>query len=1034
MRHWILYCFLFITLPLCGQTPLIDSLMQVLDKTPGVEAKAPILNELAKNLVMVEPVQAMSYAKEAYSLAHQHDQKEEEFYALRWVAAASFYNNQPDSAIFWGHQFAQMARQVGDADGMLFSQKLLAYCSESLNDLDSAHHYFKEYYQLAKEQEKDKVVAEALNSLGVVAFNRGHHQDALNYYEQSKNRYADLKDTAMLALSYNNIGTLYRDLGKPDQAMEYLFKGLAIAEKSKNAYHINLTCHNIGLVHWDQKNYSNALAYLKRAVSIEDPQLVYSKASDYGNMGVIYFEMGNLDTAAYYYQVAREEAERVNNHSDLSWILYQQAILYLDQGKWESARANLEAVLSLSTQLGALKENIVAHYAFGRLYLKTKKPQKAIQVLLPSIALADSIKYTDSKLEALENLSKAYALTDNYQAAFDISNKYIALSDSLTAKEKMRQIAELETKYQTAQKDQELAQKDLSLAQKDTRLRNFIIGTMAAVLFLTGFFLFFRYRQRLRRQKAELDLQLEKAEAEKLRELDKIKSNFFANISHEFRTPLTLILGPLRQMREGSFKGNVKKYQDIMIRNSERLMNLVNQLLDLSKLESGKMLLDLEKADIVKTVRAMAYSFESLAERQEINFEVKVPSVEIIALYDQDKLEKVLINLLSNAFKFTPEKGVVTIEMKIIKDDKISDENMALIRIQDTGIGISPEQLPHVFERFFQTSATSAVQASSGIGLALTKELVELHKGEIEVQSELDEGTTFTVQLPIGKIKSEADVQQVEHKFIVKSSEDWVAEIQTDGTPQENNSTPLLLLVEDNKDVRLYVKDQLETDYRIIEAVNGIEGIEKAVEAIPDLIISDVMMPQMDGMEMSKTLKHNDKTSHIPIIMLTAKAERADKIEGLQTGVDDYLIKPFDAKELKVRIQNLIEQRKRIQMSFGQGFSFHPKEVDINSVDEKFLYRVKRSIEENLDDETFSVVGLGKMVGMSRSQLHRKLKALANRSPNQIIREMRLLRAKELLEKKSGNASEVAFMVGFNSLAYFSKCFRDQFGVSPSEV
>ena len=372
-------------------------------------------------------------------------------------------------------------------------------------------------------------------------------------------------------------------------------------------------------------------------------------------------------------------------------------------------------------------------------------------------------------------------------------------------------------------------------------------------------------------------------------------------------------------------------------------MKLVNQLLDLSKLESGKMKLNLERADIVKTVRAMAFSFESLAERKEINFEVIVPDASIPAMYDKDKLEKILINILSNAFKYTDEKGTVAIELKIIATDKPPFENVAKINIKDTGQGIPSEQISHIFERFFQTSNTSDLQVGSGIGLALTKELVELHKGSIEVQSELDKGTVFTIRIPIGETGLEAGILKTEKKLLLNSANELTDYIQPNEVSKADKSAPLLLLVEDNDDVRMYIKNQLELDYRIIESANGAEGLDRAIEIIPDLIISDVMMPKMDGIEMCKTLKTNDKTSHIPIIMLTAKAERADKIEGLQTGADDYLMKPFDAEELKVRIQNLIEQRRRLQKSIGQDFNFHPEAVHINSLDENFLSRVKQS-------------------------------------------------------------------------------------------
>ncbi len=359
-------------------------------------------------------------------------------------------------------------------------------------------------------------------------------------------------------------------------------------------------------------------------------------------------------------------------------------------------------------------------------------------------------------------------------------------------------------------------------------------------------------------------------------------------------------------------------------------------------------------------------------------------------------------------------------------------------------MGIPAEQLPHIFERFSKT-AVSEVQPGSGIGLALTKELVELHSGKIEVESSEGVGTTFTVTLPLGKEVFKKEEIVATPMLNLNSTEFLEAKSTRNAERVATNSPftihhlplnkPVILIAEDNADVRSYIVDQFKGQYQILEAENGKLALAKALETTPDLIISDIMMPEMDGTELCKQLKINEKTSHIPIVMLTALAEQGDKLKGLENGADDYLVKPFDAREMQVRVANLIAGRQKLQEHFRKSLNaFAPKAVKAESLDAVFLNKVREAVEANLEDENFSVVELGAQVGMSRSQLHRKLSALTGFSPNEVIRNMRLERAKQLLQKKAGNASEVAYMTGFNSPAYFAKCFKDYFGVTPSEV
>jgi signal transduction histidine kinase/DNA-binding response OmpR family regulator len=562
------------------------------------------------------------------------------------------------------------------------------------------------------------------------------------------------------------------------------------------------------------------------------------------------------------------------------------------------------------------------------------------------------------------------------------------------------------------------------------------------------------YRNNLEAKVDERTAKLKEAQ-DKLSEIIQVQSRFFANISHEFRTPLTLILGPLHRWLGDSSGRDVparKMHADLsmMQRNAHRLLRLINQLLDLSKLEAGAMKLRASRMNIVPLVKGIANAFESSAGLRGIALNVCVEEKEIEVYCDKDMMEKILSNLLSNAFKFTPEGGKVTVTLTrsighlAPAAGGATGEGVAEISVSDTGSGIPPVQLDKVFDRFYQVDASQTREhEGSGLGLALVKELVELHHGSIHVQSEVGQGTSFTVRLALGRahlkddevVGAPADFETTMHEVEgIHVENDVGAATEVAENEQPRSDGPIILVVEDNADVRAHIKSHLIPVYQVTEARDGVEGAEIALEMIPDLIISDVMMPKRDGYQLCQTLKNNEKTSHIPIILLTAKAASENKIEGLQTGADDYLIKPFEPNELLVRVKNLIDLRQKLRERFKASVPLKPGEVAVTSMDDAFLKKVMAAVERHMDDEHLRVEGLAAEVGMSRVQLFRKLTALTSQSPGEFIRHIRLHRAMELLEKDFGTVSEVAYAVGFGDPSYFSKCFHRQFGKAPTDI
>lgn len=560
-------------------------------------------------------------------------------------------------------------------------------------------------------------------------------------------------------------------------------------------------------------------------------------------------------------------------------------------------------------------------------------------------------------------------------------------------------------------------------------------------LFLSILYIIRRYE--LNRLKLKNQLKVEKIEIDTLRNLDQLKSHFFANISHEFRTPLTLILGQIESVLSSNIETKEKGKLQVATRNARRLLTLINQLLDLSKLEAGSMELNAGQHNIVSFLKSLFYSFESLADNQKITLRFETQLENIPVVFDPDKMEKVFYNLISNAFKFTSAQGEIKVSLKIIEPSKVE------ICVKDTGIGIPADRISHIFDRFYQIDSSSTREhEGTGIGLALTKELVELHRGKISVKSELNEGTVFIIHLPLGELKTNKELspeKSTNYSIIGDIPEDDETELILNDEHRElnisnsdakilvTNQNEIVLIAEDNADVRAYIREQLESDYKILEAKNGEEGFSIAQNEIPDLIISDVMMPKKDGYQFCKEIRNDEKTSHIPIIMLTAKAGLDDKIEGLETGVDAYLTKPFSARELRVRVKNLIYQRKQLRKRFSKSTILKPSDVSAVSVDQIFLEKTIRTIEKHFEDEQFGVEKLADEMNMSVSQLNRKLNALVDQPPGQLIRSFRLQRAADLLKQNAGTVAEICYRVGFNDQAYFSRAFKKQFGTSPSE-
>ncbi len=537
------------------------------------------------------------------------------------------------------------------------------------------------------------------------------------------------------------------------------------------------------------------------------------------------------------------------------------------------------------------------------------------------------------------------------------------------------------------------------------------------------------------REKFKTDLRLKEIEKERIRELEQVKTHFFTNISHELRTPLTLIISPIEKyfLKNKSVNKEQKDRLQSVYQNAQKLLHLINQLLDLSKIESGKQHPSIAKHDVIVQLNSIISSFENYAVQKQIKIKWHPPVPSLFVYYDSDILEKCINNLLSNAFKHTPEDGKIGInlylEKEFVKDDELVKS--LSITVHDTGKGISESHLPHIFDRFYQIPDSARI-VGTGVGLALCKELIELHKGGISVSSVLGEGSSFTISFPVKLddflkdwIKNTPEVDRINHEIVKKSKTE---------KKELNIEKQIVLIVDDHEEMREFIADIFSDQFQVLQAERGEDALEMALTYLPDVVITDWMMPGMSGVNLCHALRQNSKTNHIPILILTSKSTQESQIEGMQAGADDFISKPFNADILEIRVNKLLETKERMRKNLQK--QLIQKELSSGNApvfEDSFLQKTTQIVIANMSNPDFDVEDLEKSMDMSKMQLYRKLKNLTSFAGNEFIRSVRLRESKSLLENSNLNISEIAYQVGFNDPAYFTRAFKKQYGKSPKE-
>ncbi|MBN1950219.1 MAG: response regulator, partial [Bacteroidales bacterium] len=569
------------------------------------------------------------------------------------------------------------------------------------------------------------------------------------------------------------------------------------------------------------------------------------------------------------------------------------------------------------------------------------------------------------------------------------------------------------------------------------------------IIILIGIVFYVIYLFIVNREKLKHQLYFERQNTRQLQELDRLKHKFFMNISHEIRTPLSLIIGPMEKILASDMpREKILAHVNLMKRNTAILKKLVDQLLDYRKLETGNLKLDLKQGNLSVFLQELVVPFQQLASDKSIELDFNISHKSLFFAFDSDKVEKIMNNLISNAIKYTDSGGKINISVTptLIDELEYSDtyqppinfedeeiQNFVKIVVRDTGVGIPASQIQRIFDRFRQIENRHQKNTSgAGIGLSLTKELVKLHKGHIKVKSISGKGTKFTVLLPfLNQEEAERVGRENNSKGKSLQENEDLNSLSLETENQSNNH--IILIIDDNPDIREFIKSHFEPEYRVITAENGKEGWVKALEQVPDLIISDIMMPVIDGVELCRKIKNDERTSHIPVIMLTALTSKEKRLAAITAGADDYIDKPFDVSLLKAKADNILYIRKSLRERFSKELLLRPKDVVIASPDAKFLRKVIQVIEKNMSEPVLDVDFLARQVGVSRTQLYRKTSALTDMAVKEFVRDIRLKRAAQLISQEKLNISEVALEVGFNDISYFRKCFKEKYGVSASK-
>lgn len=970
-----------------------------------------------------------------------------------------YFNICTDSAwIISMKQFQQLSL-IGTEKGALFTEQMyetgkrwgnnkntmhtalwtMCYSQIVLRNIDSAHYYYEEIVDLAEDLGSMERKVRGIETIAFGYFWMDSLDQALYYSQQSLDYHKKLGRYTSIARDYNMLGDLYLRMGDYENAAFSLVKAVETADLSNDVYTKFSSNRKLGELYGLNEEYEKAEEIYFKSIEWMDTTLVgrvknRMRGNAYHELGQIYHRQDRFELARECYRESVKELEKIELRKALIPSL-DIVETYLEMGMLDSAGMEYEKVLGIY-DLSLLQQSAIFYWVQGRLFVEQGKFREGISALNVYEGKLQKVEFSEEREQIYFQLYKAYDGIGEDRKALDAYVNYKVIQDSIREGKALEHAAETQSEYEISLKEAEIKdlqqQKELSdlrLEQQNSQLelRQLYIIVLVfgfLVLGLIGYLLFRRFRFKKEEEKKEMEtrLELESFQARQKAELAEVKNTLFANISHEFRTPLTLIQVPIKEQLKKSDDAD-KPVLEGVIKNTNNLLKMVDELLDLSKMESGTVELQKSQFDLSAFLSQIKSNFVPLFKNKNIDFKWESGLTRANFEGDENRLKIVLNNILKNAYSHTPENGNVSCAINATTNKALS------ISVRNSGSRIDEKDLPHIFERYYRASEDG--YSGTGIGLALSKQIIEMHGGTIVANNLAENNVMFEVNLPQGLITNgalEASQKELAKEQLVKD------EIYTNGNGQhQTQNRPHILVVEDNDEMRGLLDTILKDEFKLDFAEDGEQGEALSVKLQPDLILSDVMMPKKDGFELLSVLKQNFGTSHIPVILLTARADSTSRISGLNLDADGYVGKPFDPTELKARINNLLRQRKKLHKLFSENPLIYAKDIKCTPIDAGFLKNAREVLESHFADGDFSVNEFCSEMALNRNSVNNKLKALANQSTAEYIKNFRLEKAVKLLIETELTMTDVYVQTGFNSPQAFNKVFKKKFNCTPSD-
>jgi len=960
----------------------------------------------------------------------------------------AFYGVSNDSGIKYGQEALVLALKANWKKGIAISHNSIAMFLDNKGDIEGALKHYAESGKIVEVLKDDYLLSNLRNNIGLVYLHQGNFPEALNSFNEALKLIEKLNDPKENIPTLNNIGMTYEKMANYPEALKSHFTALKLLEANGDKGGMASSLNNIGIVYMNIGNYTDALKNHQASLKLnKELNIKAGMANSYGNIGLIYYFQSNYAEALKSLDSAMVLRQELGENGDMADVLTNIAGVYQKTDSLPQALEYYFKGLKLYEAIPDKNGVAATDNNIGIVYTTQHKYKAAEEYLKKGFSLAEEIGSPDLVSDAAKALSELYDSTNQFEKSLQFYRTYVTIKDSIFSRENTRKNIQAQMQYDFDKKET-LTKLEHERKLDAEKIRTLWIFIAMIVFMILATFLWITARNRKRakeqvemankqmlKEKLKLD-RLTKTQEELLgqkeelliqkdelmAQLDKasqMKSRFLANISHELRTPATLLTGMLELLRDKNknLDGNDMEKLNVAFNNSRKLQIMIEEILDLSKLENSEVKLNNARKEISPLLKRMVFAFETFIEKQNLKLEYHDEEAKGLSiLVDEDKFEKVINNLIYNAIKYNRKGGNIRVNVGV------SDNNRELvIEIKDTGIGIKKEDLAHVFERFYQGDSRGSKAEGVGIGLSLVKEFTLLMGGTVEVSSREGEGTSFTLKFPVvekGQVENELDEVRSE-----LPSEDWA----------HFPGRLTVLLVEDNVEMRYYLNEILGDKVNIAEAGNGREALKWLETNTADLVISDIMMPEMDGRELITNIKNDEKLRRIPLITLTALADTESQLGMLRMGVDDYIVKPFNMEELRVRVYNLLNNYYERKI-----FNLQPAEPEDIPAENKEAEELRKKITSyvlaRLKNTNVSVYELAYDLAMSERQLYRLSKSLTGCSPAQLIKEVRLQKAYELLVSgKITKIEDVANRVGFESPGYFSRQFLERFGKRATE-